>query len=64
MSDDRKTTQSQQHTCRTCGKPVSEDAATFPFCHSRCRMADLGKWFNGDYKITREIKDSDIETVD
>jgi len=27
-------------------------------------MADLGKWFNEDYKITREIKESDIETVD
>ncbi|MCA9311253.1 MAG: DNA gyrase inhibitor YacG [Phycisphaerales bacterium] len=50
--------------CRTCGGRVEADASSYPFCSARCRMADLGKWFDGAYRISREIKDSDIETVD
>jgi len=22
-----------------------------PFCSERCRMADLGRWFAGDYRV-------------
>lgn len=51
-------------TCRICGTPVAVDASTFPFCSARCRTIDLGKWVTGDYKITREVKDSDLETTD
>lgn len=50
--------------CRTCGHALAPDAPTAPFCSDRCRMADLGKWFSGQYKITRPIQDRDIETVD
>ncbi|MEM1423144.1 MAG: DNA gyrase inhibitor YacG [Planctomycetota bacterium] len=50
--------------CRTCGGTITSEVRTFPFCSERCRGADLGKWFNEEYRISREIKDSDIETVD
>lgn len=63
MSDESTSTNTT-HACRTCGKTISESEKSFPFCSPRCRMADLGKWFDGEYKISREIKDSDIETVD
>lgn len=65
-SEDRKPTDttSESIACRTCGASVAQDAETFPFCSDRCRMADLGAWFDGDYRISREIKDSDLETVD
>jgi endogenous inhibitor of DNA gyrase (YacG/DUF329 family) len=23
----------------------------FPFCSERCRLLDLGKWFDGQYRI-------------
>lgn len=39
--------------CPTCGSEVAADAATFPFCTPRCRMADLGRWFNGTFTISR-----------
>ncbi len=39
--------------CPTCGGSVAPDAATFPFCTPRCRMADLGRWFNGTFTISR-----------
>lgn len=50
--------------CRTCAKPTRSDVASFPFCSARCQNADLGKWFNEEYRISRDIKDSDLETVD
>lgn len=50
--------------CRTCNEPVASDAPNFPFCSERCKLVDLGNWFDGNYTISRDIKDSDIETVD
>lgn len=36
--------------CVYCRKrPVA--AAWVPFCSERCRMADLGRWLAGDYRI-------------
>ncbi|HBS28773.1 MAG TPA: DNA gyrase inhibitor YacG [Phycisphaerales bacterium] len=50
--------------CRTCGKAIASDFPTAPFCSQRCRMADLGRWFAGEYRISREIQDSDLEAGD
>ena len=40
--------------CPTCGKiavaPRAENAA-FPFCSERCRLADLGRWLNEEFRI-------------
>lgn len=47
--------------CRACGSPIAPGAATFPFCSPRCRIADLGKWFNAEYRVTRDLKDTDLE---
>jgi len=36
--------------CVYCRKrPV--EAAFRPFCSERCRMADLGRWLGGDYRV-------------
>jgi endogenous inhibitor of DNA gyrase (YacG/DUF329 family) len=47
--------------CPTCGGPLPEPAAAsgpptakwkhYPFCSDRCRLIDLGRWFNGEYRI-------------
>jgi len=41
--------------CPTCGKEVryTPGAArgVFPFCSERCRLLDLGKWLNEEYRI-------------
>ena len=55
--------------CRRCGEKMVVDdqqplPKDFPFCSERCRLIDLGKWFDEDFKITREIREKDIETVD
>ena len=59
--------------CPICGRPVaaSRQAGStgpgaalpegFPFCSKRCRMIDLGRWFDGHYRIPGapvEIADS------
>jgi endogenous inhibitor of DNA gyrase (YacG/DUF329 family) len=41
--------------CPTCNRPVvrsPERAAPFvPFCSERCKLVDLGKWFDGEHRI-------------
>lgn len=33
--------------CPTCGREFTPDqTAAMPFCSSRCRLIDLGCWFN------------------
>lgn len=50
-----------QSECRKCGAPVDQESPTFPFCSERCRLADLGRWFNEGYRVSREMKaDEDL----
>jgi uncharacterized protein len=47
--------------CRYCGKPFKyipddkEQAKHFPFCSEQCKLADLGKWFDGDYSVSEPL---------
>ncbi|HEX2445885.1 MAG TPA: DNA gyrase inhibitor YacG [Vicinamibacterales bacterium] len=39
-----------QPVCVYCGRaPV--DPEWRPFCSERCRMADLGRWLSGSYRV-------------
>lgn len=50
--------------CPVCGMTVAPTAEFAPFCCERCRLVDLGRWFSGSYKVTRDIApDDDIETL-
>ena len=41
--------------CRNCGKEliynVIGDIPTFPFCSERCKLVDLGLWFDEERRI-------------
>ena len=37
--------------CPTCGAPVPLKTEAFPFCSSRCRLVDLGRWLGEEYRI-------------
>ena len=55
--------------CRRCGQRIVVDdsvplPAEFPFCSERCRLIDLGKWFDEGYRVSRAAIDRDIDTVD
>lgn len=45
--------------CPVCGGAVAEDSPNWPFDRDQCRMADLGRWFSGQYAISREIRVED-----
>ena len=42
---------SRQIRCPRCGRAVPRTEPAFPFCSKRCRMIDLGKWFNEEYRV-------------
>lgn len=46
--------------CPTCGGSSRADGPTAPFCSDKCRLADLGRWFDGRYTISREMNDNDL----
>lgn len=35
-----------------------------PFCSERCKLIDLGRWFNEDNKISRELRPGDFAGYD
>jgi endogenous inhibitor of DNA gyrase (YacG/DUF329 family) len=49
--------------CPICAKEIpSRDPAQwpwFPFCSSRCRLIDLGRWLGGDYRISPADQEED-----
>jgi endogenous inhibitor of DNA gyrase (YacG/DUF329 family) len=51
--------------CPTCGKAVvrrrPQDAPFFPFCSERCRLIDLGKWFDEEHRITEDLPENPKE---
>ena len=38
-------------TCPTCKKPVVYGTTWFPFCSDRCRLIDIGRWHDEEYRI-------------
>ena len=35
-----------------------------PFCSERCKLIDLGQWFNEEQRISRELRPGDFEGFD
>ncbi len=39
-------------------KLVLQAFPNFPFCSERCKMIDLGHWFDGNYGFSRALDDN------
>ena len=51
--------------CPVCGKENEFFAEpTGPFCSKRCKMIDLGKWLDEDYKISEPLRAEHLEDED
>jgi endogenous inhibitor of DNA gyrase (YacG/DUF329 family) len=49
--------------CPICKKPAQRDGnAAWPFCSERCRLLDLGKWLDEDYRVPGEADSDGAET--
>ena len=48
-------------SCPHCAEPVAWNASSpfRPFCSRRCRLIDLGEWFNEERRIAGEDVDAD-----
>lgn len=48
--------------CPTCDKTVTwQDNLFRPFCSERCKLVDLGKWVNDEYRVPgREVAPESI----
>jgi hypothetical protein len=42
--------------CPECRKPIPPGSKHLPFCSDRCRLVDLGRWFKGDYVVSRPLR--------
>ena len=50
-------------TCPYCRRrPALSEFA--PFCSDRCKMADLGRWLAGDYRVAAEPAGGSDDTED
>ncbi len=49
--------------CRSCDNDLFynsiSDIPTFPFCSERCKLKDLGAWFDGERRINEEPATND-----
>jgi endogenous inhibitor of DNA gyrase (YacG/DUF329 family) len=52
-----------RRTCPTCGRlaEVKPPDSFRPFCSERCRLADLGKWLDGGYRIGAPVSEEDLD---
>ena len=54
--------------CPVCSREVFfnhfTDAPYFPFCSRQCKLVDLGRWFNEEYSIDRDLEVADFEDAD
>lgn len=54
--------------CRNCDKELFynsiSDIPTFPFCSERCKLIDLGLWFDEKRRIEEPITNDHLENTD
>lgn len=43
---------------------VSALPSNFPFCSRRCKLIDLGKWLDEEYKISEPLSEENVSVDD
>ena len=60
----RSTAGSGRLICPTCGAEVGREKAPYaPFCSRRCKLIDLGEWFDERYRIPGDPVPDDGENT-
>ena len=52
--------------CPTCSKPVEWEGNPYrPFCSERCKLIDLGKWVDEEYRVPgKQVAVEDSANID
>ncbi len=49
--------------CSICKKKFDpQNSTSMPFCSSRCKQVDLGRWLNEDYGLPAAPNEDDLES--
>jgi|ETNmetMinimDraft_26_1059896.scaffolds.fasta_scaffold186530_2 endogenous inhibitor of DNA gyrase (YacG/DUF329 family) len=50
-----------QTTCPICERICADkdDNPNFPFCSKRCKLLDLSRWLDGDYRVPVGVEQSE-----
>lgn len=59
----KSTPKTRSYRCPTCRKRVElgPECTHRPFCSPRCKMVDLGRWLDEDFRISRPLGPDDHE---
>jgi endogenous inhibitor of DNA gyrase (YacG/DUF329 family) len=38
-----------------CKEELAERTKNFPFCSTRCKLVDVGTWFEGGYRVEADL---------
>lgn len=49
-----------ERRCAHCKGALPEEAKHFPFCSARCKDIDLGRWFQGEFRVSRPASVGEI----
>lgn len=54
-------------TCAVCGRELGPRAVTesvlYPFCSKRCKLVDLGRWFDGEYRVDEPLRPEHLDDL-
>ena len=54
-------------TCAVCEAPLAADAVTesvlYPFCSKRCKLVDLGRWVDGEYRVEEPLRPEHLDDL-
>ena len=55
------------NTCAICGASLAKNAVTesvlYPFCSRRCKLVDLGRWVDGEYRIDEPLRPDHLDEL-
>ncbi len=54
-----------RYRCTICEREVEYEGplpSLYPFCSTRCKWVDLGKWLREDYTIDRDVTAEEVDS--
>ena len=40
------------------------ESVLYPFCSKRCKLVDLGRWVDGEYKVDEPLRPEHLDDLD
>lgn len=67
MTDRSSISQTPPLTCAVCDQPLPANAPwesdLYPFCSTRCKLIDLGRWVDGEHKVEEPLRPEHLDDL-